>query len=397
MSRRRHLSVWIAASLLLIALVAAGVWLSRNYRQVEKTIYLPAIGEAAYNPLYALRQTLLADGVKAVSRQRLDLRNHRLQPGDTVLLYSDPGHLLASESRQLLEWVASGGHLLVRTPPPRRVNDGIDVPLLQAIGIQSLTTEEQPARCVALQVAGEEEHIEFCRGSRFHSQQHTPELQWGDDNIGLVYARLAHGQGRVDVVADFDFLDNGGGRGDGLLGADLSQPPTGGLRDGPHRALARQLLAPNYGRGTMHLVYAARMPSLLHLILSRGWPVWLPLLLALLAWLWMRMQRLGPLLPAPATARRSLLEHVRASGDHLYRYGRGVLLHEAVRQAFLLRLRRRDPVAAALSGEPRVQAIAERLGLPASQIRDALQTPAAHDHHGFRERISTLVQMRNQL
>ena len=177
----------------------------------------------------------------------------------------------------------------------------------------------------------------------------------------------------------------------------MDVPPDGGLRDGPHRALARQVLAPNYGLGTVHLVYAAQMPSLWRTVLLRGWMVWAPLLLALAAWLWMRMQRFGPLVPAPAAERRSLLEHVRASGEHLYRYGRGVMLYAAVRQAFLARLRRRDAVAAALSGEPQVAAIAERTGLPADRIRTALHAPASHDRQAFRDRIALLIHLRNRL
>ncbi len=120
-------------------------------------------------------------------------------------------------------------------------------------------------------------------------------------------------------------------------------------------------------------------------------------MLALLAWLWLRAQRFGPWLPPLASERRSLLEHVRASGGPLFRYNKRAPLYFAVRQSFLARLRRRDPVAAALHGEPQVSAIAERLGVPANSVRVALQVPASHDKLAFRDRISTLIQMRNRL
>jgi hypothetical protein len=157
------------------------------------------------------------------------------------------------------------------------------------------------------------------------------------------------------------------------------------------------VLAPNYGQGTVHLVYAAQMPSLLRTVLTQGWPVWAPLLLALFAWLWLRMQRFGPLRPSPPAERRSLLEHVRASGEHLFRYNKRALLYAAVRNAFLSRLRRRDPMAAALSGEAQIEAIAERLNISADKIRTALQPPSSHDKPAFRDRISTLIQLRNRI
>ena len=123
---------------------------------------------------------------------------------------------------------------------------------------------------------------------------------------------------------------------------------------------------------------------------------WLPLLLALLAWLWARMQRFGPLLPPPAAERRSLLEHIVASGEHSYRYGYAHLLHAAVRDAFLARLRRRDPQAAALEGEPQCRCSPNASG-PARRprSRDALSAPVARDHAAFRTRIATLIRLHN--
>ena len=50
-----------------------------------------------------------------------------------------------------------------------------------------------------------------------------------------------------------------------------------------------------------------------------------------------------------------------------------------------------------LSGEPQVSALSERLGLAPELIRAALQTPASYDKATFRERVSTLIHMRNHL
>ena len=113
----------------------------------------------------------------------------------------------------------------------------------------------------------------------------------------------------------------------------------------------------------------------------------------LLAWLAMRMQRFGPLLAAPPEARRSLLEHVQASGEHLYRYGRAHLLHQALLRHVLARVRRRDPIAAALEGQAQVNALAERTGLPATDVVDALHSPRPLDARDFRHRIARLISL----
>lgn len=378
-------------------LVAVVAWFLHNYTRVEHEFALPPRGEAAYNPLYALKKSLQADGVRVESRQRLDLSAHALAPRDTLLLFGDARMLAPQDVRRVLEWVEGGGHLLVRTPAGVDWDEKLAAPLFDGLGVALRDGADGSRDCVPFQVEGEESHVEFCGARRFGFVGTVPELSWGDLKHGYVYARIGHGDGHVDVLGSMDFMTNGRAPQPGLGDIFGGGSSGSGLRDVPHRVLARQVLAPNYGRGTMHLVYAAQMPSLWSLLLARGWPVWLPLLLALCAWLWLHARRFGPQIPAPAAERRSLLEHVRASGELLFRYGRSPLLYAAARQAFLARLRRRDPVAAALGGEAQVAALAERFKLPAGTLRTALQVPASHDKAALRDRISLLIELRNRL
>jgi hypothetical protein len=236
--------------------------------------------------------------VRAVSWQRLQLDAVPLAPRDTLLLLGDPRQLSAHEVDALLDWTAAGGHLLVTTPATWRLSAPRPGHLLPRLGVAVLPDSRE---CMAFVVPDEERHVEFCGGARFTFSGTDPRLTWGDFRQGFVFARFASGDGAVDMLASADFMRNQA------------------LEDGPHIALTRQLLAPNYGEGTIHLVYAASMPPLWRLLLEQAWMVWLPWLLALFAFLWMRMQRLGPLLPSPPDARRSLLEHVQASGQHLRR------------------------------------------------------------------------------
>ncbi|MGO4221353.1 DUF4350 domain-containing protein [Lysobacter sp. TAF61] len=379
---RNNLQV-VAIVALVLALVGGGVaWWLHYYERVEESVDLPRSGEARTNPLYVLKLALRADGAQAEARPSLQRDSHRLGERDTVLLYNDPRTLSRDEGRALLDWVDKGGHLLVRTPPPGPFATNTVVPVLSQLDVIPALAS---ATCAGWDVPGPDKrvkdpHVEFCNGRRFRAlgTGGAPVLDWGDER-GSVYMRLAHGRGYVDVLSDFDFLDNDS------------------LKDAPHIVLARQLLAPNYRAGTVHLIYAADMPSFWWTLLRHSWMAWAPLLLALLAWLWRRAQRFGPALPAPASERRSLLEHVVASGEHVYRYGYAHLLHEAVRNAFLARLRRRDPHAAAIGGEAQVVLLSERFSVPPAEIRDALSTPIARDHAAFRSRIATLVRLRNQL
>jgi hypothetical protein len=194
--------------------------------------------------------------------------------------------------------------------------------------------------------------------------------------------RFAHGRGTVDVLADFGMFDN-----------DSAADPS-------HAVFARNVLAPGWQPGTtVHLVHDAKTEptSFFSLAWRVAWLALVPALVMLALWLWMRTERIGPRLPAPVDARRSLLEHLQASGNHLLRHRRHGALYAAVLDAFERRLRRRDPYAAALDGAARVQAIAARTGWPEADVAEALAAPRPRDVRDFVLRIARLLQLRQRL
>ncbi|MGN6512897.1 MAG: DUF4350 domain-containing protein [Lysobacteraceae bacterium] len=374
MTPRARQVVLALLALLLLGLVA-GAWLYA-FQRVERWQALPPQGEAAYNPLYALKATLRADGVAVASRARLDLAAAPPGPDDALVLLGDIRALAPREADALLAAVARGAHLVVAAPAANGPAAPAFGPLGERLGVGAAPGQRQ---CLRLH-SGQGTVSDFCGDVRLRLRPGTtPLASWRDPQAGLVFVRIGHGLGSVDVVSSLGFLANAR------------------LREPAHLALARQLLAPHYGAGTVQLVYAANMPPLWRWLLAHGWRVLLPLLLALAAWLWMRAQRFGPPLPPRPQARRALVEHVQASGEHLYRYGRDALLHQAMRDAVLARLRRRDPLAAALAGDAQAQAVAARTGLPVAGVRDTLQPHPPANGPELLARISRLIALRNRL
>ena len=394
---------------LLGVMVLAGLaaWWLHTHERVERSIPMPRTGEARRNPLYALQVALQKDGIEVRSRRRLQLLPEGgkeaavpLAERDTVVIYNDPRTLTRGEVDGLLRWVSHGGHLIVRTPPMGLLAANSPVPLFAELQLKPLgrdvseceevkgartQLDADPAAARVAALDGDDGEyaggsLLFCGARRFTLVGANPAHSWGDLKNGYVFARVLRGSGSVDVLADLDFLGSD----------DLEQPAS--------FALARQLLQPNHREGTVHLVYSAQMPSLWLTLIRQSWMAWGPLLLALAFWLWRRVQRFGPQFATPAPERRSLLEHITASGELAYRYGYAHLLYDAARNAFLARLRRRDPQAAALQGEPQLMLLAQRFpDVPASEIRDALMPPFANDHTAFRTRIATLIRLRNRL
>ena len=148
------------------------------------------------------------------------------------------------------------------------------------------------------------------------------------------------------------------------------------------------------GRNVMLVLHADAAPW--YAMLWRA--AWMPLtalavLLALL--LWRAARRFGPMLPEPGTERRSLLEHIEASGNWLWRAkgGREVLL-AAARQETQALLRRRAPELQQLGDDERAARLARLCNAPLIDMRSALHGPAAPHPAAFTRQIQLLQQVR---
>lgn len=375
MKRTRAWLPWLLG-LLFVGLLTA--WFLLTFKRVERSVDLPPRGEASFNPLYALKLTLRGSGQQVVSRQRLQLDVVPPGPHDTLVLYGDPRTLSHADLEGLERFVRGGGHLLTGLPEFSESGQATGAEPLS--GFLPIDSSVSRSPCLIRTGPGNQERSEFCGAPRFTPSTDADILAGlQHPRGGYLFARFHLGKGSVDLLSDMELLTNGR------------------IEDAANAEFTRQLLAPNWGGGTFHLVYSVDMPPLWRWLLEHGWRALLPAFLCLLLWLWMRAQRFGPLLPAPQPPRRSLLEHLEASGEHLLRYGQLGALHRALRAAVQERLRRRDPLAAALDGDAQARLIAQRTGLTSTEVRAALDTRPPRDPLDFRHRIARLTDLRKRL
>jgi hypothetical protein len=181
-SRRLGLFIALAAA----ALIAVATWaFPKLFKPVTEQVPLPPTGEAAYNPLYALKLALRAQGREA-------------------------------QAQRILDWVRGGGHL-VMPGPPGRADAG---PLASAIGLRALEAKADKSgtkahdeiedllfsrNCVQLRAA-----VPASRGEEtwlcdppFAPVLPGFRLGGGDAVAGWRVARREHGRGRV-TLAELD-------------------------------------------------------------------------------------------------------------------------------------------------------------------------------------------------
>lgn len=116
--------------------------------------------------------------------------------------------------------------------------------------------------------------------------------------------------------------------------------------------------------------------------------------LALLAWVANRSRRFGPLTPAPAAERRSLLEHIRACGQFYWRSDRAQALYESARRPLLQKISGQPAeVARALPRERQktlAETVAARSGLASAEVFSTLWDTAPHSEQDFTARMRSI-------
>ena len=187
-----------------------------------------------------------------------------------------------------------------------------------------------------------------------------------------------HGQGRLSILADAGFLTNAN------------------LGSADHAPFAWDLVAAGGLPAGVWITDWRRAEPLTSLVARRAWPALVAGLALVAAWLWARGARFGPLEPEPHPARRSLLEHVGASGDFLWRRGRRGDLLAAARAGLLRRLDLRHTGWSRLAEGERVRRLARLTGIPAGTIAAAVDGDAA-EAADFTRAVATLERIRRSL
>ncbi|NOY24274.1 MAG: DUF4350 domain-containing protein [Oligoflexia bacterium] len=304
--RRALILVAIGLSILAIGIAA----FPRLFERVEQTDQLSPYGQARTNDWFALAQTLDKLGVPTVSRYGLGALPSR---DSVILLLSDQREVRRDCWQRASDWVIGGGHLVITADTLWSDVDGSAPDTGASADPAEMDVIENHLGMVAVRSAATEAFLTGPQGRirelfappvRALRSQVQPGAAWLASDQQAWAMRFDYGDGLVTVITSARVFDNNtlGQADHALLAWDLLQ------REGqpPDQVV---------------MVLAGESLSLLAVLWRAASPLLISALVLTLVFAWRGAVRAAPVHPAPAPARRDLMEHIEASGTWLWRRG----------------------------------------------------------------------------
>lgn len=353
--RRSRIALGAGAALLLAAPV---LWFLSTHDRAERTVRVGPKAPARLNRYLAAERFLTRMGLPTRSAMALT----QMPDTDTTLVWlAGPGQR-PERMDSLRAWCRRGGHLVwawdrrsgggdrreARTPPPwLEGNEDAEEAVLNDPAVST-------DLAVSTHLAG--------------AASDTTAPYWRTRRLGT---------GLVTVVTSPLWFDND------HIGLDKNASHLWAAVQGAHR------------RERALLVVWPDAPNLLALLWRHGWPLWLSLAGLIAAWGWRASRSFGPPLAAALPIRRSLLEHIGASGFMLWRIGQKERLLDSARTLLLTDLAARLPATFELPAAERDAAIAEASSLPVHTVRAAMHTPRPIEKRNFINAMRAIDQLRS--
>lgn len=348
----------VSVSVALICAVAYLLLVERTTELVRGDLS----AEAKRNPYLAAGRFLTQLGFE--TGVALNPRELELPSSDgTVFLLAEDGELAPAELEKLSAWVVEGGHLVFSVPSEE------GDPLLAGLGLETVSDPESSAE-VHWPGLGHPLKV------KTYSDYRIENASVLDPKFarGLALSPLhGYGEGHMSVLSEATLFS-------GLQ-----------LGEADHAELLYRLAAFNGGAAVFLLHRGSPGWGFL---LKRAWPILLGLLGFLVLWVWSRVPRFGPLLPAMNAPRRAFLDHLDASARLQWRANAGPSLFRAARSAVAKALERLHP---GLGQQVDPGRIAELTQVPVELTQTFVEGPKDRSPEEFTRAIQELERMRGLL
>jgi len=387
--------------LLLLMLSLSGYWFYKNFSWVNEREKVGFQGIAKTNQLLAAEFFLRKMGVKVQQINAL-IALRDLPPVDYSLLISTQRETINKDlSQHLLDWVKSGGHLIIeakylygkalkKTQEKQQLLDDDllrDWSLFSRKNSAKKSNKDIPVKVLLdyslsrdRQAAQQSIEVNFPYDMSLSQSLNTQQQSWLiKDDSGRYLLQFSLGEGLLTVLTSSNIFYN-------------KQ-----IADYDHAQFLHYLVQLSRHDAGVWLVRVDDMPPLWQWLWSNAWYLMVSLSLLFLLWLWRAPLRLGPVLADRPLARRSLLEHIRASAYYRWHNKQSAFLLMQVQQQLWQRIKKNYPDIDKHKAEQQYSILADISGMDSALIKDALLTVEHINEAEFTRKIQLLELINQQI
>ena len=365
-------------------------WFFTVHEKVERDVYVGFQGEARFNNHYAATLLLEELGAEVETRASLTPTEWLPDPSDTLYMRLSQPMTIGEQRAALLDWVSDGGHLVLL--PPGESGEDVDS-FLREFGLELVVpevvygedaegeaeekTEPEPAEAVEY----DDEYALAGYFSDAHIELTDTSL---DANVvayrgDTIVARREYGTGFLTLLADRNYFTNHN------------------LNEKDNARLFADVIVGELESGKVWIVYSTVFAPLWRVIWNAV-PYFVGTLAMLLVlWIWHAMPGFGPRIRTEGIERRSIIEHIRASGMFVWRRQGADNLYDSSTQALIHDADSKHPGLTRLSAEKQAESIARITGMPAAKVMDALSGLADARQRDFTNSMQKLQTIRKEL
>lgn len=299
-------------SLVFIAIVIFGYWLytKLEYHTIEKDQGYQ--GEAKFNDYLAAEFYLLSMGQNAKKIKLFTDKQVELNNNDTLFIPSTRIAFDARRSAEIINWVKTGGHLIITGRVETEDNVSQRDHILESIGLyikrqslsESSTQNETPVNVVTIGddflTVDFDDYLVISRTAQFES-----EVVWSIEDEDRIHGlQIVLGKGRVTLLSEMRSFKN-----EYISSYD-------------HAAFLFFLSGTQLNKGEPGIFYYSLFEdqiSLLEWLWINAHLFMLSFITFLIFILWMLVPRFGPLINVQLPNRRQFLDHLTASGNYHWR------------------------------------------------------------------------------
>lgn len=383
----KHRLISLLSVLLIVLMVS---WFFNHFTRVSKPVRLGQSSEVKRNSLAAAQRFLESLGYQFESIHGRDILTTLPSVNDCMIIKHFFSSLAADKEQALLDWVANGGHLVTSLDKNYDENDDTSgYHFFDTLGIQrhfnTYHSDGTSAGQASFQYYNDLESgkVEFDPDAYLTLGERETDfaiparsISSEDDDVPAYhFVQFHYGQGYITLSSDNRFLTN----------SEI------GKHD--HAWLLALITGTHKTPEKIWLLYDLVMPSLWSLLIIHAAPLVSSIVVCLLLWTWITMQRSGPLLDTVETKRRDILEHLNMRSQIRWRYGQHQQTLAKTQQLVLKHWQQHYPFLARSSMDEQVQWISEHSGLSLSDTRHALLEPV-NDNQGLVLQAQRLQQLR---